>query len=255
MNEIGLFFNFEGQSIQLPINPEKLEVTYSGNNKTVEIIQLGEVNILKKKNLATIKFNSWFPYESWFPYVKTKGQFKSCDFYDSFFRKLQDEAKPARFIVTGYNFNTLVSVEDYQCYHQGGDYEDLYYSLSLKEYVEYSVQTLGTTLSNAGMTNDNRTENWDLPVIGSMDNENWELPVIGSMDKPIIKPEKITIGCSVILNGDLYDVFNGVDKLSTKSNLKCKVLYIKNDAPCQYHLCDDNGKWLGWAKKSDVQIA
>ena len=47
MNDIGLFFEYEGQILQLPVNPEKLEVSYSGNNKNVEIIKLGEISILK----------------------------------------------------------------------------------------------------------------------------------------------------------------------------------------------------------------
>ena len=31
--DIGFFINYDGQVVQLPVNPEKVEVKFSGNNK------------------------------------------------------------------------------------------------------------------------------------------------------------------------------------------------------------------------------
>lgn len=238
MNDIGLFFEYEGQILQLPVNPEKLEVSYSGNNKNVEIIKLGEISILKKKKLGNIKFSSWFPYQSWWTGVRTKGEFKSVDTYKEFFTRLQDMGKPCRFIVTGINYNTLVSVENFSYYNQGGDYEDCYYSLELKEYVPYHVKILTPVISNQGVSTTTQ-----------------ELPVIGSMDKPTVQPEKITVGCSVILNGALHSDSYGNGLGQTKSNLKCKVNFIKKGRTCPYHVTTDGGSWLGWVKESDVNLA
>lgn len=238
MNDIGLYFEYEGQVIQLPVNPEKLEISYRGNNKNVEIIQLGEVSILKKKKLGTIKFESWFPYESWWPGIRTKGQFESVDFYKNFFTNLQNIGKPCRFIVTGINYNTLVSIEKFNYYNQGGDYEDCYYSLELKEYVPYQVKILTpTTLSNSDTANNN------------------ELPVIGSMDKPTINPEEITVGCTVVLNGTLHKDSYGNGPGQTKSNFKCKVNFIKKGNAYPYHVTTESGGWLGWVKESDLKLS
>lgn len=237
MEKIGLFFEYDGQVIQLPVNPEKLTITYDSNNKNVEIIKLGQISILKKKKLGTIQFESWFPYESWWTGVQTSGQFKSVDFYKDFFTRLQDDAKYARFIVTGYNYNTLVSVENFKYYNQGGDYEDCYYSLTLKEFVPYKIKVLSKTLTPGNSQNSN------------------ELPVIGSMDRPILQPEQITIGCSVVLNGTMYDDFAGNGTPVTKSNFSCKVLYIRKGADYPYHLCTQDGAWLGWVKESDIVLA
>ena len=242
MNDIGLFFEFEGTVIQLPINPEKLEISYPGNNKNVEIIKLGQVSILKKKKLGTIKFSSWFPYESWWTGVRTSGQFESADYYKAFFMKLQDEAKPARFIVSGYNYNTLVSVEKFSYHYQGGDYEDCYYTLELKEYVPYHVRVLTPNISPEVSGEDSNTSDVE------------EVRVVNK-DRPVVLPEKITIGCSVILNGTLHDFYTGNGNVGTKSNYKCKVLMIMKEATCPYHLADEQGNWLGWAEESAVKLA
>ena len=63
--DIGFFLEYEGTVVQFPVNPEKLEVSVSGNNKSTEIIEIGEITIIKKKKLADISWESWLPYESW----------------------------------------------------------------------------------------------------------------------------------------------------------------------------------------------
>lgn len=234
---IGLFFEYDSISVQLPVNPEKLTITYKGNNKNVEIIQLGEISIPKKKKLGTIKFQSFFPYENWWTGVNTKRRFESVEFYKDFFTRIMDEAKPCRFVVTGTNFNTLVTVENFEYYNQGGDYEDCYYSLELKEYVPYHVKILTPTLTT-GYSSDNT-----------------ELPVIGSMDTPTLLPEQITVGCSVVVNGNVYTASTGDITNATKSDFKCKVDFIKKNASCKYHVTSENGEWVGWVKDSDITLA
>ena len=75
------------------------------------------------------------------------------------------------------------------------------------------------------------------------------------MDRPILQPEQITIGCSVVLNGTMYDDFAGNGTPVTKSNFSCKVLYIRKGADYPYHLCTQDGAWLGWVKESDIVLA
>ena len=235
MEDIGLFFRYENQIIQIPVNPEKLTISYGTNNKTLEIIQLREINILKKRQLATIKFESWFPYESWWTGVRTKGEFKSAEFYKDFFKRLLEESKPCWFIVTGINYNSLVSIESFDYYNQGGDYEDCYYTLQLKEYVPYHVEILEKVT-----TADTQTES---------------VFVSSNKDKPVLQPEQITIGCSVILNGTLHRDSYGNGPGQTRSNFKGKVNFIKKENPYPYHITTEDGGWLGWVKASDVKLA
>ena len=82
--QIAFAFEYDDRVIQLPITPEDIEISYPGSNKTVNIIQLGQVNLLKTRNLATFSIKSWFPDEDWYPGIRTTGRFISFPPYDSF---------------------------------------------------------------------------------------------------------------------------------------------------------------------------
>ncbi len=43
-------YDFYLDGVQLPITPGKLEVKVTNKNKTIDLINVGEVNILKKKD-------------------------------------------------------------------------------------------------------------------------------------------------------------------------------------------------------------
>ena len=126
--DIGIFFTYKNRVIQIPVNPEKITVTVSGNNETVEVISLGQISRLKNRNLKDISFESFFPYESWFPAVRTRGDFKKPKFYKNFFEDLMNNREAATLSITGLGIDMDVSIENFEYYHQAGDHEDAYYS-------------------------------------------------------------------------------------------------------------------------------
>lgn len=44
-----------------PVTPEKISIKINGNNKTVNLINEGEINILKKAGLTDIEFEAEIP--------------------------------------------------------------------------------------------------------------------------------------------------------------------------------------------------
>ena len=44
-----------------PVTPEKISIKINGNNKTVTLINEGEINILKKPGLTDIEFEAEIP--------------------------------------------------------------------------------------------------------------------------------------------------------------------------------------------------
>ena len=235
--EIGFFFEYDGKVIQLPVNPEKLEITSDANNKTSEIVKLGEINILKKRKLTSVKFSSFFPKEDWFPAVQTTGQFEDCDFYKKFFSKIMKAKKPVRFVITGIDIDSffgtdkLVSVEKFDFYHQAGDYEDTYYDIELKQYVDYSVQEIKKINTSTGNTKNK-----------------------GETTGGTKKPSKITKGCTVIVNGTLYRDSLGNGPGATEKNAVRKINLILNGRKCPYHVTTLSGGWRGWVKKESVKL-
>lgn len=233
--DIGFFINYDGQVVQLPVNPEKVEVKYGGNNSKTEIIQLGEINLLKDRKLAEISFKSFFPQNDWFPAVRTRGQFKTPDFYKDFFTGIQEDKKPCRLIITGLNITMKTSIENFSYYHQGGDHEDAYYSVDFKEYRDYHIAQL---------------------AIDSSLNS-----IVAPKDSPIpapaktTAPDQITIGCDVILNGTVHYDSYGSKPGRTFSNYKGKVSLINIYGSHPYHVTTPTGGWLGWVTKESVVLA
>ena len=233
--DIGFFINYDGQVVQLPVNPEKVEVKFSGNNSTTEIIQLGEINLLKDRKLAEISFSSFFPQDDWFPAIRTRGQFKRPDFYKSFFVGIQEDKKPCRLIITGLNITMKTSVENFSYYHQGGDHEDAYYSLDFKEYRDYHIT--------------------QIPVDPSLKRPT--APAKRPTPQPAkpATPAQITKGCNVILNGRVHYDSYGSKPGKTFSNYKGKVNFINMKGSHPYHVTTPSGGWLGWVTKESVVLA
>lgn len=122
--DVGIFIEYNGQVVQIPVNPQTFNVKTSGNNATTEIITLGEIVVPKKKKLSSISWECFFPYEDWYPAIRTKGGFKSAAFYLEFLDKIRDDCKPCHLTVTGIGFDEDVVIESFDYYHQAGDHED-----------------------------------------------------------------------------------------------------------------------------------
>lgn len=233
--DVGFYFEYEGKVVQLPVNPDKIEVDVEGNNKSLEILSLGEINLLRDRKLTAISFSSFFPADTWFPAIRTFGDFEGPDFYKKFFMNLFESKKPVRFIVTGIDItmfmqtDKLVSVEKFKIKHQAGDHEDCYYDISLKEYRSYTIQEVQLN-TNTG-TNTTQT-----------------------LRTPTTAPTQITIGCKVLVNGTLYrDSYgNNPGKKLTNYTGKVSLINLKGTKP--YHIVDANGGWLGWVDKGSVKL-
>lgn len=139
-----LSFNNEAEAIEIPLLPEKMEVNESGNNKSYEISQLGEVNVIKSKKLTEISFESFFPAE-WFPAcnVQQNELFKPSHYIDKI-SKWRDSKQPMRLVFTGgpMNINLPVSIEKFTWGEEGGAVGDIKYSISFKEYKFYSAKKI-----------------------------------------------------------------------------------------------------------------
>lgn len=239
--DIGIFIEYDKQVVQIPVNPPEFQVQEPGSNTTVEIITLGEIVIPKKKKLASIKWDSFFPYESWHPAVRTKGDFQSAKFYLDFLNTIRDDCKPCRLIVTGIDFESQVVIEEFNYYHQAGDHEDTYYSISFKKYESHSVIVVPKVTSSWNQTGSG---------LGT-----WYNPGESTTNKVTIYPTEITLGAKVVLNGSVYRDSDGQGKGNTYTNLKCRVNLVNAGSRYPYHVTDNSGLALGWVSKGSVVLA
>lgn len=229
--DIGIFIEYNGQVVQIPVNPQTFTVNTEGNNSVTEIISLGEIIIPKKKKLSAISWESFFPYESWYPAIRTAGSFKSADFYLEFLNKIRDDCKPCRLTVTGIGFDSEVVIESFEYYHQAGDHEDTYYSINFKTYTPYAVSIISKD-SNSKSTASKPKNTSVVPT-----------------------PKQITIGCSVILNGRVHYDSYGSKPGKAFTNYKCVVKLMNKKGSHPYCVYTPSGGPLGWVTKESVVLA
>lgn len=234
--DIGIFIEYNGQVVQIPVNPQTFNVKTNGNNATTEIITLGEIVVPKKKKLSSISWECFFPYESWYPAIRTKGGFKSASFYLSFLDKIRDACKPCHLTVTGIGFDEDVVIESFEYYHQAGDHEDTYYSIEFKRYQPYGVSIIAK---------DSATAQVKKTAVGTVSSQASVTPA----------PKEITVGCDVILNGRVHYDSYGSKPGKTFTNYKGKVNLINKKGSHPYHVTTPSGGWLGWVTKESVVLA
>ncbi|VIF60369.1 cell wall hydrolase [Clostridioides difficile] len=152
-------YDFYLDGVQLPIPPPKLEVKVTNKNKTVDLINTGEVNILKKEGLSEISFEAEFTHNK-LPFYR--GQFKDVQFFLSKLELLKTDCKPFQFIVSRemcgkvlFNTNMKVSLEEYNIVEDADNGSDFKVAIKLKQYRDYSTKKL--VLATPEKTNYGRT--------------------------------------------------------------------------------------------------
>ena len=112
-------YYFYLDKLLLPIAPEKLQLKIGNNNKTLTLINEGEINILKKAKLTEIDFDILLPNVK-YPFATYNNSFQNASYFLENIEKLKTSEKPFQFIVSRkmpngkilFDTNIKVSLED-----------------------------------------------------------------------------------------------------------------------------------------------
>ncbi len=154
----GYFFYLD--KCLLPIAPGKLQISIKNENRTIKLINEGQVNLLKMAGLTDIEFECTIPQVE-YPFAVYPSGFRSAGYYLEYFEKLKTRQKPFQFIVTRmmpdgtplFGTNIKVSMEDYRITEDAEDGFDLSVKVKLKQYRGYgtkSVSVKGAVTSSSG---------------------------------------------------------------------------------------------------------
>jgi len=129
-----------GKEIIIPVLPSKLKVTSAGDNDTDTVLGLGEVLILRQKRLRTVSWDSFFPAHS-APYAP-----RTITPPLELVRAIQaarDALQPVRLLITGtdLDINIRMGIESFDYEERSGELGDLYYSIKLSEWKDYSPRS------------------------------------------------------------------------------------------------------------------
>ena len=156
--------------VLLPITPEKFTWKVKNANKTMTLINEGEINFLKDAGLTEFEFDALIPSVK-YPFAIYDGGFKSPAYFTDYFEKLKTEKKPFQFIVSRempngkllFDNNMTVSMESYTIKEQANEGFDLIVSFKLKQYRHYGTKTVTVIGSNVNVKKNREQENSPAP--------------------------------------------------------------------------------------------
>lgn len=160
MYKMYLGINDGEEGFIIPVLPEKIQIDEGGDNKTYNIINLGEVNVINLPKLTKVSFESYFPLNKG-PYVSAEKLF-TPSFYVNKIQEWRKKCYKVRFIFTGstldsvFNTSTEInntfSIENFKYEEHGGEVGDIYYTLELKKYRNYVARKVDMKKSTNGTT-------------------------------------------------------------------------------------------------------
>lgn len=131
----------EGREISIPVLPEKLTVKAAGKNERTTVLELGEIYILRKKGLREVAWESFFPVNN-APYVT--GTIREPIDIVRAIENSRDTPSPVRFILVGtdLDINIRFGIESFEYDERAGEVGDIYYSIKLVEWKDYSSKRI-----------------------------------------------------------------------------------------------------------------
>ena len=140
-------------NVLLPIPPKKLELKISNQNKTYDLMNYSEINVLKNPGLSSIEFEVLLPNVK-YPFAMYKNDFQNAKYYLGILENLKVNKSAFQFIVIRkfpngnsiFDTNIKVSIEDYTITDSTDEGFDTKVKIKLKQYREYSTKTVQVTI-------------------------------------------------------------------------------------------------------------
>jgi len=149
-------YDFYLDAMLLPVTPSKLTISIDNKNKTMVLINDGEINILKKPGLTDISFTALLP-QTKYPFAVYKNGFQKADVFLDKLEQLKTSQKPFQFIVSRtfpngkllFDTNIKVSLEDYKIIEDSKNGFDVNVEIKLKQYRDYGSKTVNVTIKQS----------------------------------------------------------------------------------------------------------
>lgn len=140
-------------NVLLPIPPSKLELKISNNNKTYNLINYSQINVLKNPGLSSLEFEVVLP-NTKSPFAMYKNNFQNAKYYLGVLENLKVNRSAFQFIVVRkfpngkdiFNTNIKVALEEYTITDTTEEGFDTKVKIKLKQYKEYSTKKVQVTI-------------------------------------------------------------------------------------------------------------
>ena len=132
--------------IQFPVMPGKLRLRIKGKNRTMTLVNDGEINFLKLPGLTEISFDVLLPMRT--AYYAPDA--RPPDYYLGELEQMASSLAPVRWIISRvdprgwrlYDNNMSMSLESYDVTEDADNGSDVVVSLTLKQYKDFGTKTV-----------------------------------------------------------------------------------------------------------------
>lgn len=138
-------FQFFLDGVLLPVAPSKLSLSYPNQNKSINLINGEQVNLINSVGLTCVSFEALLP-QFVYPFASSSN-FKDASYYLDFLLSLKENKKVFQFIVirdygnsnSFHSTNIKVSLESFSVVEDASSLgADVLVSISLKQFVDVS---------------------------------------------------------------------------------------------------------------------
>lgn len=141
-----------------PVTPSQVQTKVGNCNQTVQILQMGQANLLKNAGLEEVRFKALFPGRQ-YHFVQVEEGFREPSYFLERLKDFKKAQKPVQLIIFRrladgsqiFCSNVEMGLEEYTIVEQGGEQGDFWVEISLKEYrkmqsIAYRPASGGNTL-------------------------------------------------------------------------------------------------------------
>lgn len=129
----------KGERLHIPVNPSKITVGGRILIDTVKLMGRGEIDIPIGDERTPISFDSFFPkhHDTYCQH----SDLKRPEEYMQMLVSMRLDKKPVRLLITGTYVNVPVLIVSTERDYVGGEPGDIYYRLTMRQYVEAKVSS------------------------------------------------------------------------------------------------------------------
>lgn len=157
-----IYFSIDNETVLLlPITPGELTINVGSNNEVINLIDEGDINLLKSPALIEVEFEARFPMRT-YPYSRVPYDFQT---YLDVIKKLKEEKLAFDFIVIrkkpNWSTKLRMALEEFELKESHDEGDDVLINFKLKQYKEYGVKILkkaNTTTSTSSTPRDQKKE-------------------------------------------------------------------------------------------------
>lgn len=228
-NDCAIYLKLGSRKLRIPVNPSGIEIQYPTDHKKYNVLGKGEIVVPRKPSLKIVSWESFFPGDTSAPYTNQSA--KTPEYYKEAIEQAMKKKQKCRLIITRselYDTNMRCVISDFKTKDKGGEPTDMYYSLELTEYRDYSPKTVSVVIT--------QTDSSESVQATEEQQREVETPTL-------------RVGASVIANGKYWYSSYGAKPYGTANNLSTTVTRIVFGR--EYPICIGS---YGWVQESQLQI-